>query len=100
MGFIEFYNQNKKKRSFWSSDCLPDDVRKDLFNLLENDDKRIGFIIFHVYVIQKNGSRECDGMDIGYYVRSWHPTFIYTNIKLHDIPCGLRFWRMKRCSIA
>ena len=99
MGFIEFYKKKCKYHRWWTEEELPEDVKKDLWKLLENDDKRIGFAVLHNHRLNpETNELEFKGMVVGYYVRSWHPHFISSSHYLfgHEIPCGIRFWNMKR----
>ena len=68
MTFIEYY----KARSigWYRIEELPEDVKQDLWERLENGDKQIGYLIYH-----SHGGNPCtfQGMKIGYYVRSKNP---------------------------
>lgn len=91
MTFPEYYKRYYHGQAFQFPAHLPDDVREDLRRMIADEDKRLG-----VYVIHACGTPSDDGLTLAYYMRSWHPHFIYTEILGHDVPCGLRFWRMKK----
>ena len=94
MGFIEYYKLRGKNHKLFRLEELPDDVRQDLFNLIGNYDKRIGFYVGYSH--KWNDERTeiiFDGMLIYYYVRSFVPDIIFND---YGFPCGLRFWRMKK----
>ncbi len=98
MGFIEYYKAHRKhgNKMFWTEGELPEEVKADLWELLEKNDKRIGFYVYDSYVWDAEHSRmKLDGMKVAYYVRSWHPHIITNDF---NIPCGIRFWNMRRVS--
>lgn len=93
MGFIEYYKLHSKHHKMFTLKELPKDVKKDLFNLISNYDKRIGFYVGYRHEWNNEHTEiEFKGMDISYYVRSYLPDIIYSD---WGIPCGMRFWRMK-----
>ena len=94
MGFIEYYKLRSKHHKMFYLEELPDDVQKDLWNLISNYDKRIGFYVCHTHMWNdEHTSIDFKGLKIAYYVRSWLPDVLYYN---DCIPCGLRFWRMRK----
>lgn len=92
MTFPQYYELHKHFTRFMFPHLLPEDVREDLRKMIKNEDKRLG-----VYVIHASSSTNSeDGLTLAYYMRSWHPHFIYDYIFGHYIPVGLRFWSMKK----
>lgn len=96
MGFIEYYKKHSKHCAFFSLELLPEDVKNDLIKLLNNCDRRIGFYVTHSFEINSNKEPINTKMNISYYVRTWHPSFFYSDWFGHMIPVGIRFWRMKK----
>lgn len=93
MGFIEFYNAYSKHCRFFSIDELPEEVQTDLRDLLDKNDRRIGFFITHSFELNDNGEHVNSELSVSYYVRSHFPDIIYNT---SHIPCGIRIWRMFR----
>lgn len=93
MGFIEYYKKHSANCKFFSLESLPEDVKKDLIRLLNEEDHRIGFFITHSFELDDNGEQINTKMNINYYVRAHFPDLIYN---AYNIPCGIRIWRMFR----
>ena len=93
MGFIDFYKTHSKHCKFFLIDNLPTDVQNDLRDLLNKNDKRIGFFITHNFELNDNREPINTELNIAYYVRTRFPDIIYND---WHIPCGIRFWRMFR----
>lgn len=96
MGFIEYYKTkcNKAGSMFIWKEEMPEDIYKDLMNLLAQEDKRIGIMVFHSHKWNEEHTQvEFNGLKIGYYVRAKFPHLIFND---YGIPCGIRFWQMKR----
>ena len=91
MGFIDFYKTHSKYHRFFLIDELPKDVKIDLQNLLDKNDKRIGFFITHSFELNDNREPINTKLNIAYYVRSHFPDIFYNSL---HIPCGIRIWRM------
>lgn len=91
MGFIDFYKTRGKYHKFFFIEELPEEVQNDLRDLLNKNDKRIGFFISHSFELNDNGEHVNTELNIAYYVRSHFPDIIYNNL---HIPCGIRIWRM------
>ena len=85
MTFKEFYFTRGK--GWYRIEELPEDVRKDLFELLEAEDKRIGIVVYHSHV-SENNDIHFEGMKIGYYWRTFKPC-------LQMEPWNW-FWRLKK----
>jgi len=64
---------------------LPKDVQEDLLRLIEQNDRHIGFIIYHSHM-RENDQLVFKGLKIGYYWRTIKPSFRQRNW----------FWRAKR----
>lgn len=90
MGFIEFYYKHYKHHRFFTFEELPIEIKADLQNLLDKDDKRIGFFVHSTFEVN-NGEIVNTKIDVAYYVRARFPDVIFNS---HHIPCGIRFWRM------
>lgn len=86
MTFKEFCKTHKL--GWYRVEELPEDVKKDLSELLENDDKHIGFTIYQSHITDDNGNIHFQGMKIGYYWRTIKPM---TNLEPWNW-----FWRIKR----
>ena len=98
MGFIEYYKAHRKhgNKMFWSEGELPEEIKADLWKLLEKEDKRIGFYVYHNHIWNAEQScMEFKSMEVAYYVRSWCPHIITNDF---NIPCGIRFWNMRSVS--
>lgn len=93
MGFIDFYKAHSKYCRFFSIDELPEEVQTDLRDLLDKNDRRIGFFVTHSFELDDNGEHVNSELNISYYVRSHFPDILYT---ASHIPCGIRIWRMFR----
>lgn len=93
MGFIDFYKTHSKYHRFFSIKELPEEVQTDLRDLLNKNDKRIGFFITHSFELNDNGEHINSTLNIAYYVRSHFPDILYNDL---HIPCGIRIWRMFR----
>ena len=93
MGFIDFYKTHNKHCKFFSINKLPEEVQTDLRDLLNKNDKRIGFFITHSFELDDNGEPINSELNIAYYVRSHFPDILYND---SHIPCGIRIWRMFR----
>lgn len=92
MGFIEYYKAHSKNHKMFTLNELPEDVKQDLFNLINNYDKRIGFYVYHNQAWNDEHTKiEVKSMEIAYYVRFYLPDIMYND---WGIPCGARFWRM------
>ena len=96
MGFIEFYRKKHKSHRFFTLKELPDEVKKDLQNLLDNNDKRIGFFVSTTFEI-RNGEKCNTKVGVSYYVRTHFPDIIFND---YHIPVGIRFWRMFKVATA
>lgn len=66
---------------------LPEDVREDLYRLLENNNRHIGFVIYHSHV-RKEDHIVFEGMKIGYYWRTIKPML--------SLEPWHWFWRIKK----
>lgn len=95
MGFIDFYKTHSKHCTFFSMNALPEEVQADLHDLLDKNDKRIGFFVTHSFELNNNKEPINTTLNISYYVRSHFPDIIYTDSRI-PIPCGIRIWRMFR----
>lgn len=96
MGFIEFYRKKYKSHRFFTLKELPDEVKKDLQNLLDNNDKRIGFFVSKTFEIRNE--KICNTkVGVAYYVRAHFPDIIFND---YHIPVGIRFWRMFKVATA
>lgn len=94
MTFPEYYKLHSQGNRFMSPEILPDDVRKDLREMIEREDRRLG-----VFIVHTMSPKSEDGLTFMYYMRCWHPRFRYTTIFGYDIPFGLCFWQMKRANM-
>lgn len=94
MTFPEYYKLHSKGARFMSPEILPDDVRKDLREMIEREDRRLG-----VFVVNTTSPKSEDGLTFMYYMRCWHPRFVYVTIFGYDIPFRLCFWQMKRVNM-
>ena len=93
MGFIDFYKTHSKHCTFFSMGALPEEVQADLRDLLNKNDRRIGFFVTRSFELNDNKEPINTTLNISYYVRSPFPDIIYNN---SHIPCGIRIWRMFR----
>lgn len=85
MTFKEYYKANKK--GWYREEELPQDVREDLFELLEAEDNHIGIIVYHSHI--RNGKNlRFEGMKIGYYWRTIKPVLTMEPWRW--------FWRAKK----
>lgn len=85
MTFKEFYKGNL--RGWYREDELPTDVRENLFQLLEKEDRHIGIIVYHSHVLD-DGNLRFEGMKVGYYWRTLKPVLTLEPWRW--------FWRAKR----
>jgi len=85
MTFKEYYKTHKL--GWYRPEGLPEDVREDLYRLLEDNSRHIGLVIYHSHV-RKEDHIVFEGMKIGYYWRTIKPML------------GLEpwrwFWRIKK----
>lgn len=101
MNFINFYKMNSKHHRWFRMEDLPEETKADLIKLLSENDRRIGYFVYHSHGWNDDHTEVIfKGMEIGYYVRSWHPRFVYGECfifgHLIEYPAGLTFWMMKR----
>ena len=85
MTFKEFYFTRGK--GWYRVEELPEDVREDLFKLLEAEDKRIGIIVYHSHNLVGK-ALHFEGMKIGYYWRTFKPCL--------QMEPWRWFWRLKK----
>jgi len=88
MTFKEYCKTHKL--GWYRPEDLPEDVREDLFQLVEQDDRHIGFVIYPSHV-RENGHLVFKGIKVGYYWRTIKP--VLTVEPWHW------FWRIKKVEI-
>lgn len=67
MSFKEFYKKSAygALRMNW----MPEDVKKDLLTLIENEDKHIGVFLITNHILGEDGELHCQGFEATYYWR-------------------------------
>lgn len=73
--------------NWYRPEGLPEDVREDLYRLLENNSRHIGFVIYHSHT-RKEDRVAFEGMKIGYYWRTIKPML--------SLKPWHWFWRIKK----